>query len=680
MLLFFFSCGDTDSVPKADHAVDVKSQIQAAGNAVTDAERLEILESTYLGLEANTALKEDFDRLLPVIDQWVYGLESYWGTTEQNRPGEDGYLCDFFVLNTWPSDWGNIYPPPIDEDSELYPIWSIYRGRMLIWTAIENNFLPELYFEEGLGQIELASRAFPENKVLKMYLGEPIPWSPPSPSTAFPSWAQNMHISLKQMAEITAYWIEVRQAPDGQFGGGWGDDVEIWRQWTPLLLGISSPSVVEAQVKLATGIFSLDRMAESYTEVLSDVEHSSEESSDPLTLMLQLYPNDPIWTQHSEAILGHWDGYWLHENQYGFEQFPSTYFTPNEIHQNPNYACDTLYHTRAIQPILLQWQNTGDPVIGEIVSRWLDTWVDISSRESNGKASGVIPSAIHYPSGEAGGPDGDWWDPGCHYSNTTYQWPRAFGLMSRALLMGYHESDNEEYLTPLRSMAELRLRYIRGEFSDSEPEGSEGWVAKELGSKLKDVLGKGYLLGWREHDEVLQHDAGPYMHFILTGNSDPLEASLAESVQALSQNKEAYTSEVRFTDRIMKFHSKFLSVSSGLNQPSVDSTLLYEMLTGDIGDPNILPLPAVRWTVDPNFFVAWVSRQSETEFEADIGNFSESPLAVDARFMRLQSTVNLATLECEDGTVSQQSLSDNSLSIQIPPSTMCRLGITESDK
>ena len=37
--------------------------------------------------------------------------------------------------------------------------------------------------------------------------------------------------------EVMRFWCEKRQAPDGQFGGGWGDDVEMWRKWTPILLG-----------------------------------------------------------------------------------------------------------------------------------------------------------------------------------------------------------------------------------------------------------------------------------------------------------------------------------------------------------------------------------------------------------------------------------------------------------
>ena len=28
---------------------------------------------------------------------------------------------------------------------------------------------------------------------------------------------------------------------DGQYGGGWGDDCEMWRWWAPVLLGFDDP-------------------------------------------------------------------------------------------------------------------------------------------------------------------------------------------------------------------------------------------------------------------------------------------------------------------------------------------------------------------------------------------------------------------------------------------------------
>ena len=48
-------------------------------------------------------------------------------------------------------------------------------------------------------------------------------------------WAQQR--AVRGMVEVMEFWCRERQAGDGQLGGGWGDDVEVWRNWTPILLG-----------------------------------------------------------------------------------------------------------------------------------------------------------------------------------------------------------------------------------------------------------------------------------------------------------------------------------------------------------------------------------------------------------------------------------------------------------
>ena len=62
----------------------------------------------------------------------------------------------------------------------------------------------------------------------------------------------------------------------GQFGGGWGDDVEMWRHWATVLIGFEDPKVNAAQEKTASGLFALGRMAGGYTSRMSDVEHDLE--------------------------------------------------------------------------------------------------------------------------------------------------------------------------------------------------------------------------------------------------------------------------------------------------------------------------------------------------------------------------------------------------------------------
>ena len=105
---------------------------------------------------------------------------------------------------------------------------------------------------------------------------------------------------------------------------------------------------------------------------------------------------------------------WTGRNKQGMLQFKSTYFTATEVHPDPQKACDTPYHVRAIQPALLYWQRTGDPMLTSLFTEWMDTWVDATARQENDKPAGIIPAALHWPEGTVGGLSPDWWDPRNH--------------------------------------------------------------------------------------------------------------------------------------------------------------------------------------------------------------------------------------------------------------------------
>jgi len=131
------------------------------------------------------------------------------------------------------------------------------------------------------------------------------------------------------------------------------------------------------------------------------------------------------------------------------------------IDQDPQRACDTVYHPRAVQPALLYWQRTGDQRLGALFTAWMDTWVEAAGRAGRGKPAGIIPSAIHWPDGAIGGLGKDWWDPRNHGEATLYEWPSAASMTCDTLLLCWHMTGDRRYLRPLRSMAAIRLRWLK---------------------------------------------------------------------------------------------------------------------------------------------------------------------------------------------------------------------------
>ncbi|GAG49352.1 unnamed protein product, partial [marine sediment metagenome] len=233
--------------------------------------------------------------------------------------------------------------------------------------------------------------------------------------------------------------------------------------------------------RFSDALMSQPHMTSGYTTKVYDVEHTAEDSADVITPMMHLDPDNPLWKNRALRLAELMEKLWTGRNRRGQLQFKSTYFSVAKVDENPQRTCDTVYHPRAVQPALLRWQRTGDQRLGALFAAWMDTWVDAAARSERGKPAGIIPSAIHWPDGTVGGLGKDWWDPRNHGETTLYEWPSAIRMMCDTLLLTYHMTGDAKYLEPLRSMAEIRLKWLDGPRPDSPAEGSEAWCAANLG-------------------------------------------------------------------------------------------------------------------------------------------------------------------------------------------------------
>lgn len=204
--------------------------IRKAGNVENEETRLkylrELLQSPTLEDET---LKKDLAALIKCIERWNHSSHLPYF-----RPAKE------FRID-------------ISEISPLYPLLCFYRGRQLAQHTIgasgtwggswENIDTARVLFG-------IAAKAFPENRIIRMYLGEAIPVEkqyPPNPKA--PEWANLHRECLERLADAMEWWIDNRQRPDGSFGGGWGDDVEFWRVWYSVVIPFEDPKLVNAQAK-----------------------------------------------------------------------------------------------------------------------------------------------------------------------------------------------------------------------------------------------------------------------------------------------------------------------------------------------------------------------------------------------------------------------------------------------
>ena len=602
--------------------------IHKAGNASVELERYQYLLDLSQRDDLDRRLREDLERLLPAVDLWA--------NERRHLDHENPRIRRRFLTGYYGPD----YPASILEASPLYPIWAMYRGRMMIQMTIQSGNLSadptarNSYFEAGRRLLHIAKEAFPNNKLIRMYLDETFEWPSLNPNdSGAPEWANLQRETLEKLSHIIRWWIETRQVSDGQLGGGWGDDVEIWRAWTPVLIGFEDSIAITGQTRLAEGLYSQDHMSGGYMSRMTDVEHSGEDSGDTCTSMMHLRPDDPIWTQRAEKIFELFRDLWTGRNERGKLQFKSTYFTSDRVDTTAYRACDTVYHPRAVKPALLYWQRTADPEMTRVFSDWLTTWVESAASDERGKPVGVLPSAILWPTGTVGGVGEDWWDPQNHYEPSLYFWPSAMYQMTNTLLLASHMTGDDRFLDPVRSMAEIKARYLDNPVSDPEP-GTEAWCASRMW--ISGTLAKyRQLTGDTAYDDFLSKASNGYIRYRISGDRDKLIAGLDRSASAFRVNRASYMEEVRWTDRQLAFNRNYANDYADPPLPTPSLAALYGSITGDFGDPLYFPMNVVRWRTPPRDIGALVVDSGRTHFSAELYHFGSSERVMGAELYLL---------------------------------------------
>ena len=659
----------------SEPANEVQDLIQEAGNADSDLDRQEVLKKLrdLPGLDAD--LKAEVERLIDEVDLWLnaHRLEYF----------------DSQVRKTDDYDFG------VAKDSPLLPIADLYRARMLLWVTLEHGgyWSKADARRERFAMIrpvfERAKEAFPENRILRMYLGEPIPPEIEYPAVpGAPQWAVYQREGLERLTDIITWWIDNRTRENGEYGGQWADDCEMWRWWVPVLIGFSDPKIEAAQARFSEALMDLDHMKGGYTSHVSDVEHTAEDSADVITPMMHLQPDNEVWSARAKRLVDLFENLWSGTNERGFLQFKSTYFNVEKVDPDPRKACDSVYHPRALQPALLYWQRTGDEWMGSLFTAWMDTWVDATAREERGKPAGVIPSAIHWPDGSIGGLGENWWDPENHTSDPLYVWPSAMSQMTNTLLLTYHMTKNDKYFEPIRSMAEIRLDYLENPSQESPEKGSKEWCAARMGG-ISEVLAKYKMLtGSTEFDRLLEKERDAYFTYRVHGEDGPVTGALERNAQALRLNFPGYTSEVRFTDRVLRFPTILQGgmmteeAVEGIRTP--DPTILYKTTTGDPGGAGYFPMNAVRWLTPPREIAALVSKSGRDGFAAELFHFGEEPRPLSAELFLLDAGEYTYALKSNEGTEAEGRLTVSGartkIAFELPPRRLCTLVVTRSSK
>ncbi len=623
----------------ANENQSLKELILKVGNTNNEKDRVKLLEDGLTASGYTAEEKHILEKLYFIADHWAYGFEKY------ADPGLDGnesnsYLCGF--LKECKID--KFYFPQVEESNPAFSLIAFYRSRMLFANLIQHGgismvpHIREKYVNECIRLFKISQKSFPDNELIASYLGNPKPWGDLFEANSnAPDWANHQRLTLEKLTYLIHWWVDNRQISDGQFGGGWGDDVEMWRTWVPILFSFEDEKAIKSQEKLFEGLYAIPRMERGYTTRFSDVEHTSEEYADPLTCMLNMQADNPVWEKRALLVLDYIENLWTGVNDRGYLQFKSTWFNVDRIDPDVKRACDSPYHTRLVQPLMLIWLRTGNERIGKFLQSWLLTWVNATFTEEGGKPNGIIPTAIHWPDGKPLGTGENWWQPE-NYHTPLYDYPSQQSSMYDCFLQAYQMTKDDTYLRPIQFVAELRLQGVGDEHPNNYEAGSLQWSLSNLKDSIPQILIKYRLItGDNSFDSILEKDASKYERFLFDKNLESLTQSMDELRKSFELPEEFYTTEVRWTDRLFAFSGKYFNYILDESIPSYDAGFLFSSLTGSIGGFKILPVFGVRWLTHSTEIAILTETNSSAKFVAHLFHFGNKPRTMGAKFFNLEN-------------------------------------------
>ncbi len=227
--------------------------------------------------------------------------------------------------------------------------------------------------------------------------------------------------------------------------------------------------------------------------------------------------------------------------------------------------------------------------------------------------------------------------------------------MSTVLVLTWHMTGDDTYLNPIRSMARLRKAYLESPPETDPGPGSATWCAAQLGVLSGALAKHRFVSGDTQFDLLLSKDASPYVNFRLTQDRKALIEALRNNAEALRYNFEAYTSEPRYTDKILKFNHFLMRPNRLYRRPLATlhyptPRLLYQMATGEPGSQKLFPLNAVRWMTSSREIATLVTHADKKHLAAKFFHFGTKPRKMGAELYLIEPGDYRLMIAVGDGT------------------------------
>ncbi len=339
------------------------------------------------------------------------------------------------------------------------------------------------------------------------------PFAQPTPPAGVPLWAFRQLEDLRLTARFVDWWIDNRQVPFGDFGGGISDDVDLTEQWPGLALMGVEPDKINASLRaLSDAVYANGMRVDGLGFITTDELHAYEEGLNSDGERLYLNWGEPKAIERLMATTKTLSERIILKNAAGHLHFATNWYGGRKVYREGPWEWQKPYSFTVMHAPILMGVYNRNPVATGLVTGVIDGWMAHGKKDADG--NWTYPNEINWRTdaervGDGGG------------IPTPYQSAWA----------AYRFTGDAKYLAPILSRV---AKTGPGSLND-------------LNENVVAALGKSE---WGKAMAGMKSDFGRIAGWDATGNRKLLEDQAADAIAYKTQRMYMYTEGHWWSDRV----------------------------------------------------------------------------------------------------------------------------------
>ncbi len=341
------------------------------------------------------------------------------------------------------------------------------------------------------------------------------PFNQPVPTRGEPLWAFRQLEDLAYVRRFVDWWIDERQVPYGDFGGGISDDTDLTQQWPGLALMGVEPDKVNASLRaLSDAVYRNGMRVNGLGYITTDELHAYEEGLNSDAARLYLNWGEPKAVERLMDTTRALQGVIL-RNPAGHLHFASSWYGGRRMYRDSPWAWQKPYAFTVMHAPILMGLFNGNPLARELVTGVIDGWMAHGKRDASGTWS--YPNEIHWNDDVERAGDGG-----------------GITTPLQSAWSAWRFTGNADYLRPIQSRIAKAGPSVLAEFNEN------AFAVLPGGATYRDALTKA----------AKADPFSLYARWDATGDVTPLETLHADAIADKARHEYMYTEGHWWADRV----------------------------------------------------------------------------------------------------------------------------------